>query len=61
MASFSYLRSQAANLQSGATNPDVQALAEIVKRLASECESVEKLAKEAADEARRAKNAARSK
>jgi RNA polymerase-interacting CarD/CdnL/TRCF family regulator len=54
MPSLSHIKHQARALQVNASG-DVKKLAQLVHDLARECEDIEKTAKEAADDARRAK------
>lgn len=55
MANASSIGFQARQLASSTHNADVKKLAELISQLCREVEDVEKLAKEAEDEARRAK------
>jgi outer membrane murein-binding lipoprotein Lpp len=59
MASLSWIRSEASKISTGSSDPAVKKLADLLAKLCQECEGIEKTAKEAEDEARRAKRDAR--
>lgn len=60
MASLSFIRSRANQLGAMSQNQAVAELASLVSQLASHCEAIEKMAKDATADAKRAKNMARS-